>query len=327
MVPEWNTFERQYVRSGIPHAIVVRSDPQVAIFIDQFASRLGLRFRRRDEPAWAGANPLVEVRIAEVAADGDRFLEMWTDSRELFRNFYDLAGEVVTDVVVRGIDPVTALAAAVDCWEALLARPSLLSEEAQTGLFGELWLLDRVLSAQGPAALDAWVGPEGHAHDFRLGEAEFEVKTTSGPRRVHTINGTGQLQPSAGSRLFLLSLRLTDAGAGGHTLTEMVATVRDRLGSDGERRAKFYDKLGVVHYRDEDAAHYPRRRKLRAAAALIEVMDGVPRLTDEALAAVDPRFAPERLGQITYDIDVEKLGFEDGSPEFLQVLPAPAKRD
>jgi hypothetical protein len=321
LIPVWDTFERDYVAGGIPHAIVVRTDPQAAIFVDEFAARLGVRFRRDHEPAWTGPNPLIEVTIAEVLVDGVRFLEMWTDSRDLFRNFYDLATEVITEVVVEGIDPVAALGSAVARWDTLLARPSLLSDESQAGLFGELWLLERLILVHGPPGVDAWVGPDRQAHDFRVEDAEFEVKTTSGTRRVHTINGAGQLQPSPGSTLYLLSLKLTDAGSGGRTLAQAVTAIEELLSEAAEAKARFRSKLNVLRYRDADAPHYPRRRKLRERAALIRIEDGVPRLTPEVLAQIDPRFASERIDRVTYDVDVDGLGFDDGTPEFLSILP------
>ena len=327
LIPVWDTFERDYVAGGIPHAIVVRSDPQAAIFVDEFAARLGVRFRRDHEAAWTGPNPLIEVTIAEVLVDGIRFLEMWTDSRDLFRNFYDLATEIITEVVVEGIDPVAALGSAVARWDTLLARPSLLSEESQAGLFGELWLLERLILVHGSPGVDAWVGPERQAHDFRVEDAEFEVKTTSGTRRVHTINGAGQLQPSPGSALYLLSLKLTDAGSGGRTLAEAVTSIDDLLGEVPDARGRFRAKLNALRYRDSDAPHYPRRRKLRDRAALILIEDGIPRLTPEVLALIDPRFAPERIERVTYDVDMDRLGFDDGTPEFLAILPEGAPGD
>jgi hypothetical protein len=87
---------------------------------------------------------------------------------------------------------VLALESSLALWRALLQTSALLSEEKQVGLAGELWLLERLLRGLGPRALDAWVGPGGQSHDFRLGDFEFEVKATSGTRRVHMINGLNQ---------------------------------------------------------------------------------------------------------------------------------------
>jgi hypothetical protein len=322
VLPDWETFDRDYISSGIPHIIVVRTEPQAALYIDQGAMRLGIRFRRTSEPRWAGPNPLVEIQIAEVHIEGARYLEVWTVSQSLYRNFFGLASEVLGTVVEGGEDPVSALSSAVARWNALLTRPTLLTEEGQAGLFGELWLLDRLIDSMGPCALSAWVGPGGHAHDFRLGKAEVEVKTTSGQSRVHMINGIGQLQPSSDCTLYLLSLKLTDAGAGGSSLPEKISALEARVASDPGALTALRTHLAKLGYCASDAAHYPRRRKLRDAAILIEIGDGVPRLTPEALNGVDPRFAADRIDRVSYQIDVTGLGVSDGSQEFQAVIPA-----
>jgi hypothetical protein len=122
-------------------------------------------------------------------------------------------------------------------------------------------------------------------------------------------------------------LKLTDGGTGGRTLAEAVATIDGLLDQAPAVRDRFRAKLTALRYREADAPHYPRRRKLRDCAALIRVEDGVPRLTPELLALVEARFVPERIDRITYEIDVDGLGVEDGSPEFLAILPTVATGD
>lgn len=55
-----------------------------------------------------------------------------------------------------------------------------LSDEAQRGLYGELWFMRRyLLTSLGTApGIDAWSGPEGSPQDFRFGGCAIEVKTT-----------------------------------------------------------------------------------------------------------------------------------------------------
>jgi hypothetical protein len=197
-----------------------------------------------------------------------------------------------------------------------------MSEETQAGLFGELWLLERLIGAQGVDALDAWVGPVRQPHDFRLGDVELEVKTTSGAKRIHTINGLGQLQPSLDCSLYIVSLKLANAGAGGQTLPEAVASIEAGLSSSHAALLRFRAALATVGYDPLDAALYSRRRRLRDAAVLIPVTDGTPRLTSEAMAQIDPRFAPDRISGVVYSVDVEGFGFPDGTDAFHAVVPA-----
>jgi hypothetical protein len=154
-----------------------------------------------------------------------------------------------------------------------------------------------------------------------LGDVELEVKTTSGSRRVHTINGSGQLNPSTGCGLFLLSLKLANAGSGGRSLPELVAMIEAALAASPLAVLRFQAALSQVGY---DASHshlYRRRLRLRDSAVLIPVVDGVPRLTPDAIGQIEARFVTERIARIIYSIDVEGLGFADGTPRFHAVVP------
>lgn len=321
LLPEWVAFERDYIETGVPHLFVVRQIPAVALFIDQGAERIGARFEQTGSRPEGKALLFAEIHVDEIAGEGRRQTEIWTDARHLFGNFYRLVSEIVAAVVADGMDPDAALTDAVERWEALISRPSLMSEETQAGLFGELWLLERLIAVHGVDALDAWVGPLRQPHDFRLGTVEFEVKTTSGAKRVHTINGLAQLEPSLDCTLYLLSLKLANAGAGGRTLPEAIAEIEAGLSSSHAALSRFHASLGAVGYDPVDAPHYARRRKLRDAATLIPVTDGVPRLTVDALAQIDARFAVGRVSQVSYAIDVDGFGFSDGTEAFYAVLP------
>lgn len=325
-LPDWAEFDRDYVANGIPHLFVVRASPNVALFVDQGAARLGARFEIANTRSDDLDAMLAEIHVEDVLIDSGRAVEIWTDRENLFPNFYQLVSDIVTAVVDHGEEPDNALLAAVARWEALLSRPSLMSDESQAGLFGELWLLERLIGSIGSEAVGAWVGPVPQPHDFRMGDIELEVKTTSGTARVHTINGIGQLQPSLGCSLYLVSLKLASAGTGGRSLPEAVAAVEASLFGMPTALSRFHAGLEKNGYDPAHAHHYSRRRRLRDNPVLIEVTDGVPRLTSEALAAIDLRFAPQRFGRITYDIDVDGMGVPDGSDAFHAVIP-PATSD
>ena len=322
LLPEWAAFKRDYIETSVPQLFVVRQVPAVALFIDQGAERIGARFEQTGSRAEGQVLPFAEIHVDEIVSEDRRYTEIWTDARHLFGNFYRLVSEIVAAVVEDGMDPDGALAEAVERWKTLISRPSLMSEEAQAGLFGELWLLERLIAVHGVDALDAWVGPLRQPHDFRLGTVELEVKTTSGAKRVHTINGLGQLEPSVDCTLYLLSLKLANAGASGRTLSEAIAEIEASLASSHAALSRFRVGLGAVGYDPADASLYARRRRLRDAAVLIPVSDGVPRLTVDALAQIDSRFAVGRVSQVSYAIDVDGFGFPDGTEAFNAVLPA-----
>ena len=318
LLPDWMTIRRDYVEAGVPGRIVIRRDPVAELFVDAAGQRLGALFALPHGHS-VPPSPFTDIDIDEVRIDGIRCLSLSTDSGGLFGTFYLFLADVVRAIIEGGQPPIAALEASLAGWRALLHTASLLSDERQLGLFGELWLLERLLGRLGTVGLDAWVGPDRQSHDFRLGMEEFEVKATTGSRRVHMINGLQQLSPSQGARLHLLSLRVTDAGAGGETLGESVARITRTL--EPVDRTRFHAKLAAVGFRAEDSAHYSRRRRLADPPRLIEIAEGVPRLTDAALASLPAQFAAALIRDVNYRIDVDALGVPDGSAEFNAVLP------
>ena len=223
-----------------------------------------------------------------------------------------------------GAHPLGALETSVASWKALLQSPALLSEERQAGLFGELLVLRRLVGEINSAALDAWTGPAGQAHDFRLGDTEFEVKTTSGGRRVHLVNGVSQLTPSPGCSLHIVSLMIGHGGTGGQTIAELIDEIRLSLDPFQGAAARFIDTLRGLAYRPEDGARYPRRRRVRAPMALVPVIEGCPRLVPEALAELSSGYATARIGRVNYEIDLTDMGILEGDPVFGRVLPGAA---
>ncbi|MDE3819751.1 PD-(D/E)XK motif protein [Sinorhizobium meliloti] len=316
---DWQRFERDYLVSGIPHRIVLRTVPRIELYVDD--GELGARFAIAHGFDGQLSAMFPEIHLREIVIHGEKFVEFSTDKHRLFSSFFSLLREITADVIDRAMSPTEAVRAAIDRWEALLAREGLLSDEKQTGLFGELWLLKRLISTMGENALSTWVGPLRQAHDFRIGDNEFEVKTTSSAERKHRINGLGQLSPSLGCKLYILSVRLTNAGTGGETLPELVESLTETLNQWPGATEKFGSLLARIGYDSRDEPLYASRRRLREGPILIPVVDGVPRLTDEAVMSLDPRFSPSRVSHIVYDIDVTGLGYPDGSQIFSDLLP------
>ena len=317
-LPAWEDLRRDYLDPGLPHRLIVRTAPGILVFTDDAAARLGARFEPAADAPAAPPSTLERITVSDVTSDGRRWLEVSTTTPRLYESFYRLIGQV-SEAVMAGAAPHVALAQAVDLWDALVSQTEILSEERQAGLFGELLLLERLLGAGVADAVASWVGPDRQAHDFRLGSVELEVKTTSSAKRIHTINGLGQLSASVDCELHLVSMQIADAGSGGRALPDLADDVR-ALVPAGDQKA-FEARLEASGYAERHRDHYVRRRRLRSPIALIPVVDGVPRLTAQAIAALPAAFAGDRIGTVTYDVDVTGLGHVDGSPEFTAVLP------
>lgn len=318
ILPPWEEVLRDYIEPGLPHRLIVRTTPGLHVFTDSSAARLGARFELAADAPAAPTSKLQQIVVSDIGADGRRWLEISTSTPRLFESFYRLITQITT-AVESGAPPHNSLEQAVGLWDNLVEEISILSEERQAGLFGELLFLERLLLNGTAGAVASWVGPDRQPHDFRLGALEFEVKTTSGTKRVHTINGLAQLQPSVGCTLYLISMQITDAGTGGRSLPELADALRSGL-LDAD--VKQYDqRLAASGYVARHASHYGRRRRLRSDMTMILVEDGAPRLTADGLSALPPGFAPERIGHVVYDIDVGGLGVADGSEQFLAIIP------
>jgi hypothetical protein len=318
VLPPWEEILRNYVEPGLPHRLTVQTSPGLHVFTDSSASRVGARFELTADVPAAPISKLEQIVVSDVSMDGRRWLEVSTSVPRLFESFYRLITQI-TAAVVSGTAAHEALQQAIGLWDSLVEEISLLSEERQAGLFGELLLLERLLLNGTSDAVASWVGPDRQPHDFRVGAREFEVKTTSGAKRVHTINGLGQLQSSTNCTLYLISIQLTDAGTGGRSLPELTDGLKTVMPASDVKR--YIERLQASGYAARHAPHYTRRRRLRSEMAMILVEDGIPRLTAACLAALPPSFAPERIGTVTYDIDVSGLGVTDGSEQFLAIIP------
>ncbi|WP_157692868.1 PD-(D/E)XK motif protein [Pedococcus dokdonensis] len=124
---------------------------------------------------------------------------------------------LVADVAARidaGDRPGAALLTALHEWRDLFRGvPSGPTREQVVGLIGELEVLGRLSGSVGIVqALDAWWGPDGHAHDFYSSAARaIEVKTTRSleGNRIHVSNAA-QLDPTDLADLCLAVFRLKE---------------------------------------------------------------------------------------------------------------------
>lgn len=319
LLPTWEELQRDYILPGLPLRFVLRIEPGLHLFVDEGGFRIGARFEIDPSAPATPTSLLQQIAAGDVAADGKRWLEISTTSKILFSNFYSLISQVA-ERVVAGDPPQTSLADAISLWETLLREAVVLSDERQMGLFGELLLLERLIIARVESPIAAWVGPAHETHDFRWGDCEFEVKSTSSRRRVHKIHGVNQLAPSVTSRLYLVSVQLSEGGAGGVSLPELVERIKSRL-KDADL-SQFNQRLNAAEYIEAHASHYAARRRLRTPLLLVPIVDGTPRIVPQTMQLIPPHFAPERITRIDYDVDITGLGHEDGTQEFLSVIPA-----
>lgn len=181
-------------------------------------------------------------------------------------------------------------------WQAFMARKRRpLTPQAQLGLAGELFFLDRLCDLIGAeVAIDLWQGPMHAAQDFRIGSGAVEVKSSlAGKDFLARINSMEQLDSEL-APLFLAAVRF-DEDPDGSDLPRRVADLRTRMAEAGVVRA-FEARLLLYGYDDEHADHYRRRLKLLETRAFL-VDEGFPCLRRGALPA------PVRTVNYTVDLD------------------------
>lgn len=183
-------------------------------------------------------------------------------------------------------------------WQAFMARTHRpLSSDAQTGLFGELWMLNLLANTSlGAGALDCWQGPLRAAQDFHIRGGAVEVKSTVRTGSfLARINSIEQLDGER-APIFLCAFRFEEH-TDGTSLAAIVSALREKFELAGVQRG-FDALLMVMGYLDEHVALYGRTLALADARA-IRVEGDMPRLTRTSL--------PAAIRSAAYVLDLDAL--------------------
>ncbi len=204
-------------------------------------------------------------------------------------------------------------------WQQFLERsgPDGLGDEAQRGLFGELWFMRHYLvPVAGTQAVTAWTGPTMTAQDFQLPGMAVEVKTTTAKEHQKlAITGEKQLENSPELRIVLLHLSLTAQRDTGMTLVELVASVRALLASASLSLSIFEDALLAAGYLDAHANRYAHPGYLIREHHFFEVKDDFPRIVGADLR--------HGVGDVIYSVSVATcLPYEVKEAAFIAFLQA-----
>jgi hypothetical protein len=190
-----------------------------------------------------------------------------------------------------------------------------LTVEQQTGLFGELLVLKRLL--QEPRAtrgrVDAWKGPMAALRDFEFGSSHMEVKTAvgAGADRFH-VSHLGQMDESTVENLLLCHCALVE-GTEGANLTDLVSSIRELLASNISALVLFNDRLLLTGYSHVHSMLYEGRRLLLQSMRFFRVEGAFPRLK--------PNETRSGILDATYVVDLRACApFEIDSPTALNLI-------
>jgi len=318
----WPNLE-DLISEGNSFRMLIAGSQNAWISFDAIRTELAVEIEQQSAVLPAVLPQAISMRLTKDAK-GFNLLVLATASVELRRYFYDFAVEVL-ELTQRGSH--TAQAAVNEAWKRwgeLIEQQSVLSRERQVGLIGELHLL-RLLAAayDWSFAIDAWHRTARAEHDFCLELCDIEVKTTTSDRRVHTIGSIDQLLASPNRPLYILSNQFAIAPKLAAKSFSLASTVRDllkQLERDVSLQSALKQRLTQVGWRENHMDYYQTTFVVRDFARLVPVDHACPRIVPQML--IDSLGSvSNRIESVMYSIDVSDLGWQEGSPEYMQVLP------
>lgn len=288
-----------YFRSSTVTTHAIGESPEILVRIDAPAQKISLLTPHTG--IVQNTASLKRVSTGHELRDGQSWARFTVDARNMYTEAYGLMLSVA-QAIAGGATFAAATSAAMTNMRTLLAAKPRISEQKQVGLVGELLLLRALLGAHDEyAVIDWWLGPLAEERDFAFPAFDAEVKTTLGEVRSHVIHGAGQLDPSPGRSLWLVSIQITRAGGDpdGVTLPDLVRTTRDRLTSTRDR---FVSQLAGEGWDDDDAAMYPAAYVVRTTPEAYLVDEDFPAITPSRLRTVVPH--SDLVSGVTYRVDL-----------------------
>jgi hypothetical protein len=223
----------------------------------------------------------------------------------LTETFCSLALDVDHRLTANGSKPnASAVIDALRDWENLLRSHRLLTDEEETGLWGELTLIAQ--AAEKDVAIACWRGPEHHVFDFEGGGLRIECKTTQ--RRFQHEFSLDQLPDDPESSAYVASLTVMLDPLRGRSLKDLV----DYIDKEISDHVVFDTKLRAYGYLRSDGNSYERRFVLDGHASLFP-LDAIPRVR-----AADPG-----VSKIRFTVRLDEamtVGGEDGKSLLRQLF-------
>ena len=184
-------------------------------------------------------------------------------------------------------------------WQSLFEKVGKqgLSDEAQRGLYGEIYFLRFFLTNNSDKnyCIKSWLGPEKSIQDFQYSNWAVEVKTTHGNnhQKIH-ITSERQLDDSIIEKIFLFHLSLDVRVGNGESLNILIDEVSELLNDNTMASNLFKLKLLESGYYDIHKPLYDERGYTIRQENIYRVTDNFPRITENQI--------PIGVGDVRYSI-------------------------
>jgi hypothetical protein len=250
---------------------------------------------RRQWPRSKGLEPFV------VSLDGSPHFGVGLKESRFADVFTALVEDLARRVIEAG-DPAAQAQAFVGQlvrWQKFLsASLSGLSEEAQRGLWGELYFLrEQLFPVLGASAVNGWKGGERAHQDFQFKAGAIEVKATLAKQpQIVRISSERQLDDSSWPVLCLNVIALDAREGGGETLPAMIASLRLKLSGEAAVQEQFEDGLLEWGYLEAHAMRYCDRGYIVRSEKAFQIKHGFPRVVEQDL--------PVGIGAVEYGLSI-----------------------
>jgi hypothetical protein len=184
-------------------------------------------------------------------------------------------------------------------WQSLFEKVGKqgLSDEAQRGLYGEIYFLRFFLNNASDKnyCLKSWLGPEKSIQDFQYSNWAVEVKTTHGNnhQKIH-ITSERQLDDSIIEKIFLFHLSLDIRVGNGESLNSLIDEISEVLKENTMANNLFKLKLLESGYYEIHRPLYEERGYTIRQENLYRVYGNFPRITENQI--------PNGVGDVKYSI-------------------------
>ncbi|UFH45379.1 PD-(D/E)XK motif protein [Flavobacterium galactosidilyticum] len=288
---------KRYDATVIPDVFIAIKAPEKLRCI---AFRISTSFSF-DENQW---NKLKDIKIETLPDERDKskkFLLILL----LNKQHKDIFSTLCEDLIF-GVSEVTSEKSLVEKllerlakWQSLFEKVGNqgLSDEAQRGLYGEVFFLREFLknSLDINYCLKSWLGPERSIQDFQYSNWAVEVKTTHGNnhQKIH-ITSERQLDDSIIEKIFLYHLSLDVRIGNGESLNSLIDNVLESLSNNTMAGNLFRFKLLESGYYEVHRQLYEECGYTIRQENLYRVTENFPRITESQI--------PIGVGDVKYSI-------------------------
>lgn len=256
-----------------------------------------------DTKAW---NKFRDIKIQRQPDDKNRNMQFLVVML-LSNQHKDVFSTLCEDLILKVADVreenslVQELITRLEKWHLLfekLGRQGL-SDEAQRGLYGELFFLRKFLnkSADAEYCINSWRGAEKAVQDFQYSDWAVETKTTSGKNQQKLqIASERQLDTSLVPNIFLIHISLEVRENHGETLNDIVAEISEILSSSPAALSAFKLKLLEAGYFSHHHDEYEEKGYSIRQESIYRITDDFPKITENMI--------PAGVGDVRYSLIV-----------------------